>query len=107
MGCILAMLASGVETSYTNPYALIDGTAVVHAEQYRATAEEPFSLLLPAVNPWTSMDCEAGSFSTDGMLHDGYWLFLKPLSVGEHTLQFGTAYGDTILHATVAPEKRK
>jgi hypothetical protein len=60
----------------------IDGTTLSNPEAYRIDTP-PFSVTLPEDNLW---GVKQGSTRAAG---DGYWLFLKPLPAGRHTIQFG------------------
>ncbi len=66
----------------------LDGRALPHAQQYREVSPK-FSYVLPADN----LDAMFFDPSLIGKVSpaaaDGYYVMLKPLSVGHHTLNFG------------------
>jgi Dyp-type peroxidase family len=59
----------------------IDGVQLPGLGKYRVNTR-PFTVTLPKDNLWY---LKAGPTTAAA---DGYWLFLKPLSVGEHTIRF-------------------
>jgi len=66
----------------TNLFCEIDGVAVSNLAAYRVTSPQ-ISITVPS--PW--IQGEAGGQGTSS--GDGYYIFLAPLSPGQHTLHFG------------------
>ena len=58
---------------------LIDGVRVTNVAQYRVRSKGCFPLI-------------AGNEESEPTAADGYWLLLKPLSPGQHTLTIGANY---------------
>ena len=88
-------------------FAEIDGEEVIFLDAYRS--ESPLFVFgpLPADNIF---GVEAGT--TSPSVDAGVYLFLPPLSVGEHEIHFGGTFDefgfsiDTTYHITVAPKKK-
>ena len=66
-------------------FAEIDGQAVEHLKQYRLASQQCFDVFSRV--PAAQKTYKAYPSSTDG-----YWLQIKPLSPGRHTLKFGGRY---------------
>ena len=92
----------------TELHLSIDGTALPEGELFRHRAASPiFSYTLPPE------DNVAQSFGEDAkgfifpVVSDGYWIMLKPLSIGDHVIEFGGTVGtfslDVTYHLTVLP----
>jgi hypothetical protein len=65
--------------------AAVDGVELQNLQSYRVTSDRsPFTI--PSWNPY---GFPAGRTTT---IVDGFWLFLKPLSTGEHTLEFAGSF---------------
>lgn len=69
----------------------IDGKAVQNVSAYRAFSPEPFPITYPD-NSVTGVP--AGTYYPQ--VSDGYWLMLKPLKKGEHTITIHVLAPDTI-----------
>lgn len=79
-------------------HASIDGQAVQNLFSYRAKSD-PFCYTLPAADniyqffgappEWLTPYACATGFCVCPTVADGYWLLLKPLPVGQHTINFG------------------
>jgi hypothetical protein len=65
-----------------NPFCEIDGVAVPKINSYRVTSPQ-FSVTAPS--PWIFGD----TGGTGTAVADGHYVFLAPLSAGQHTLRFG------------------
>lgn len=66
-------------------FAELDGVPIANLKQYRITSDSCFDVFarVPAsLNPYNAFPSAT----------DGFWLQLKPLSVGRHTLKFGGKY---------------
>ncbi|HBP64057.1 MAG TPA: hypothetical protein DD730_07265 [Desulfosporosinus sp.] len=63
----------------THKEASIDGLKLVQVDRYRVSSQ-PFDMTLPENNVFGA---KAGPTRA---VSDGYWIFLKPLSMGEHTI---------------------
>jgi hypothetical protein len=65
----------------------IDGRAVSQVSSYRAQSPGGFSITLPEANvlQFLGLPTPAGIYSPQ--VADGFWLMLKPLSPGTHTIQ--------------------
>jgi hypothetical protein len=61
---------------------VIDGTRIPDSKKFRIESG-PFDIVLPENNIW---GVKAGPTRAAA---DGYWMFLKPLGEGDHTIQFG------------------
>ena len=61
--------------------ATVDGIKLLNLQNYRIQYG-PFDLDLPADNIWNVRMGPTRAVS------DGFWLFLKPLSEGDHTIEF-------------------
>jgi hypothetical protein len=66
-------------------FAEIDGVAVEGIAQYRFSSEECFDI-------YARVPPERGPYKAYPAATDGYWLMVKPLSAGRHTLKFGGRY---------------
>jgi hypothetical protein len=78
-----------------NLFCEIDGVAVTNLESYRVASPQ-FEFTAPT--PWV-FGVVGGPGTAVG---DGYYLLLRPLSLGEHTIHFGGDFGiDTTFHLTV------
>lgn len=109
----------------------VDGVMVKNLNQYRVASPlfctpldlfgvvTPEDLELVCDGVETAPDCSDlpnpgehfGSFEGFGpAMSDGYWIMLKPLSVGEHTIYFTATNGDfeldVIYYLTVVPGRR-
>ena len=88
----------------TNLFAQVDGVTVTNLFSYRGTSGLfSFTADISLKDPWDG--CITGS--EQQAVTDGYWLMLKPLTAGTHTLHIGgghTAFGvDVTYHLTVLP----
>ena len=99
-------LAAWVDSTMEDPHATVDGRPVCDPQQYRATSQGVYLAEFPVDSILAGLPCGIENTSV-WALSDGYWLFLKPLSVGNHLLSFGTSAGEAVLQVTVAPEKKK
>lgn len=66
-------------------FAELDGTPISQLKQYRVSSDKCFDAL--ARQPASLQPYKAFPSATDG-----FWLLLKPLSAGRHTLKFGGKY---------------
>lgn len=69
---------------------LIDGEPVEDVDSFRASSLEAFAITLPEGN---ILGLPEGTYQPH--VTDGFWLFLDPLSAGEHLIEF-TAYAPDI-----------
>jgi hypothetical protein len=108
--------------------ASIDGKEVPNVLGYRQQSSQPFSYVLPENNIYyAGVTADNGStinnpaelggvvdinhlpITITPVLADGYWMMVKPLSVGEHTIHFSASVEawnfklDITYHITVAP----
>lgn len=75
--------------------ATVDGVKLQDLKSYRAeTDETTFSVTLPSDNLF---GCPGLAGTQSGLVSDGYYLMLKPLSPGEHVISFGGQAGGTHL----------
>jgi len=81
-------IANQIVDTATNLSAEIDGKSVSDLQRYRADSPI-FTYNLPADNV---LGVPGGGSSK--AVTDGYWLFLSPLSVGEHTIHFHGTFPD-------------
>jgi hypothetical protein len=63
----------------------IDGVAVQDLKPYRVSSDECFDV-------YGRVPAERGAYKAYPAATDGYWLALKPLPKGRHTLKFGGRY---------------
>lgn len=101
--------AAAVIDSVDTLHATIDGKPVVGPFNYRAKSD-PFCYTLPATdNLYQFFDTPeellapfacANGFCVCPAVSDGYWLLLKPLSPGQHTINFGASVDDFVLDIT-------
>jgi hypothetical protein len=102
--------AEGFMDLTTELHAIIDGVEVRSLFSYRAASPAPYAVELPAVdNIYQLFGCDV-SGTVYPQVTDGYWLMLAPLTVGEHTINFGGTIGDPVnftlditYHITVTP----
>jgi len=80
--------------------ASLDGRPINHPEQYRAHSDQSFEVTCAE----GTLACSSEAVSAE-FLFDGYWLWLKPLSVGWHTLHFRDNYGEATLRLHAVPER--
>jgi hypothetical protein len=111
----LRAAAQNLADHITGLFATVDGKDVLDLPAYRAQSSAFTVGPLPENN---LLGAPAGTTTT--AVADGYYLMLKPLSVGEHTLHFGgsavftqaqdgfdfTFKLDITYHITVAPHAR-
>jgi len=87
-----------MEVDVTDLTLTIDGQAVENLFDYRATSG-PFILAIEPDTLWTDFGYSAGP--RDPNLSDGYYVMIKPLSPGEHTVHFtADIYGGTFQDMT-------
>jgi hypothetical protein len=84
-------LTAGIDPTFSNPAielgAELDGVPIPNLRSYRATSRlDTFTgdISQQAIDPCITGEPQAG-------VADGYWLMLKPLSPGMHTLHFTSA----------------
>lgn len=75
-------------------HATLDGQDLLVFPSFRQTSQALFDLMIPADNLFGA---PAGTYSA---VSDGYWVALKHLTPGEHTLIFGGKSGDFELEIT-------
>lgn len=75
----LALKTKKVADNVKKIKASLDGSELMGVEKYRIQSG-PFEIILPEENIWGT---RSGSTVAVG---DGYWLFLKPLSLGMHNI---------------------
>jgi hypothetical protein len=102
---LVALVTTGLNTAVFN--ADIDGVPVSNLGTYRAKAPM-FSVTTPADNvlgfgwgfpgDWTHGTGVADTYGPDGS--DGYWLMLKPLAPGRHTVHFSSGVAPPWLEVT-------
>lgn len=68
----------------------VDGRPVDDITAFRCQTDEPFMVTLPDGNVF---NVPAGTYGPS--ISDGYYLLLRPLPPGEHTIHFVTESGDT------------
>lgn len=89
----LRVLVTQQVDAVTGLNASIDGVELSQTQLFNHRQPSPaFSATLPDGNLFGA---PSGVY-TPGV-SDGYWLLLEPLSVGEHTISFGSALGDDII----------
>jgi hypothetical protein len=71
----------------------IDGVAVKHLRNYRH-ASPVFSVEMPEDNVYEDFGCDAPAGTYDGLVNDGYYVMVKPLEKGEHTIYFHASVPD-------------
>jgi hypothetical protein len=83
----LAALAASFMDGATDLAAELDGRSITNLTAYR-TKSKPFSVTLPAGNipDFFGFPTPAGNYAP--LVGDGFYLFLNPLSVGDHRLHF-------------------
>jgi len=99
--------AAGYADGFRAMRCSVDGRAVGDIQKHRL-AYAPFAYTLPAednIYQLFGLDVTGEQYPAAS---DGYWLLLRPLSPGAHTIEFAntTPYGDkqkTTYHITVAP----
>jgi hypothetical protein len=86
----MAAYLDGLIDTATNLYVEIDGVQVEDLTVYRA-ASGAFQVTVPSDNVWSEyFGCADVTANTYGPnVADGYWIMLKPLKKGEHTITFG------------------
>jgi hypothetical protein len=95
--------------STTNVYATVDGLAVQDVQAHRERSPV-FSYTLPATGNISQHFGVDVSGRVGGAVSDGYWVMLKPLSPGQHTVRFGGTFQNTgfkldvTYHVTVEPK---
>lgn len=92
-----------------------DGAPVTTLFAHRERTDKPFSYRLPRNN--TDVASFFGDPRFTGMVigpavSDGYWLMLTPLSVGQHTVRFGSTsttgfFVDVVYHLNVVKSRGK
>jgi len=86
----------------------VDGRSVQNLDTYRATSPA-FSYTMPANNIYTAFGLNVPARTVPLAVSDGIWAMLRPLSVGQHTVQIQAsvpAFGfslDVTYHVTVKP----
>lgn len=65
----------------------IDGVSLRHPEQFR-TQSPVFSVTFPDNNVFQHFDCDVPAGTYDLFVDDGYYVMVKPLASGEHTIHF-------------------
>ena len=70
--------------------ATIDGTPVANAQSYYVSAQQSplFDVQLPADNVFGLTEADAHQLLLSPSAHSGYYLFVRPLSPGTHTLEW-------------------
>jgi hypothetical protein len=79
--------------------ASVDGCPIPNLFSYRAKSA-PFNYRLPATDNLFQLFGINVSGTIAPAVTDGYWLFLSPLPVGEHTVNFGGTNGGFTLNLT-------
>jgi len=77
--------------AYPNEFkATLDGHPhdLINDEAHKVTSDL-FNLTLPKDNVWGEPE------GPDKAITQGWWLMLKPLSAGEHTVHYNTGYGNS------------
>lgn len=85
--------------SISELHASVDGCPIPNMFSYRAKSA-PFNYKLPATDNLFQLFGINVSGTISPAVTDGYWLFLAPLPVGEHTLNFGGTNGGFTLNIT-------
>jgi hypothetical protein len=102
---LYAALAANI-ASVSALQASVDGCPIPNLFSYRAKSA-PFNYKLPATDNLFQFFGINVSGTITPAVTDGYWLFLTPLPVGEHTVNFGGTNGSFTLnityHITVTP----
>jgi hypothetical protein len=63
------------------------------SDEQRATFEQAYALAIAFHESAVPADNILGSGAGPGMsISDGYWVMLKPLSPGQHTIRFGGSF---------------
>jgi hypothetical protein len=101
----LRQLVGSAVDAYSGLYATVDGRSI-DVTPHREVDPYPggFELTLPADNIFGR---PAGTYGP--VVTDGYWLMLKPLPVGRHTITFGGTFRpgrtlDVTYHVEVVPK---
>ncbi len=68
-------------------FAELDGEGIDNVKNYRVASRECFNI-------FKRRPASLGGFNAHPSASDGYWLLLKPLSKGTHTLKFGGRYNN-------------
>lgn len=101
----LRQLVGGLVDQYSGLYATVDGRSIdVRPHRQVDPYENGFELEVPADNIFGR---PAGTYGP--VVTDGYWLMLKPLPVGQHTITFGGTFRpgrtlDVTYHVEVVPK---
>jgi len=69
-------------------FAEIDGTAVGDLKQYRVSSDKCFDV-------FARIPSNHRPYNAFPSASDGYWLLVKPLKKGRHTLKFGGRYNES------------
>jgi hypothetical protein len=103
--------AAGAISLITELNATLDGMPMTDLFSYRGTSPQPYTYVLPTVDNILQLFGYDVSGPVYPAVSDGYWLMLRPLSAGQHTLNFGGTIGDPVnftlditYHITVAPK---
>ena len=87
---LYALAAQTVESA-SGIHASVDGCSIPNLSGYRAQSA-PFSYRLPATdNIYQFFGIDVAGVIAPAV-SDGYWLFLAPLPVGEHIINFGGTF---------------
>jgi hypothetical protein len=79
----------------TDLTAELDGVPIGNLELYRFAAG-PFGVDIPSGNIWEFFGCDTPAGHYEPLLADGFFLMLKPLPPGPHTLHFSGTIGDPV-----------
>jgi hypothetical protein len=97
----------------TDLFATIDGRAVNGLDAYRTESGLFTWGPLPEGNIFQAFGLDAPAGTTSDAYDAGYYLLVKPLSVGEHVIHFGATFGgelsgeiDTTYRVRVVPRGR-
>ncbi|MBX9900421.1 MAG: hypothetical protein K2Y28_06510 [Burkholderiaceae bacterium] len=77
--------ASSNNNNAINLFVEIDGVQLENVRQFRARTEECFDI-------FAKVDRSLNPYNAYPSASDGYWVLLKPLSKGKHTVKFGGGY---------------
>lgn len=82
------MLAALNNDTALDLFAEIDAIPIANLKQYRVASDQCFDVFARAPK-------SAGLYNAYPSATDGYWLQIRPLSPGRHTLKFGGRYNRT------------
>jgi hypothetical protein len=77
--------ASSNNNNAINLFVEIDGVKLENVQRFRAKTEECFDI-------FEKVDRSLDPYNAYPSASDGYWVLLKPLSKGKHTIKFGGGY---------------